>query len=113
MNNFVTVTKNGGEIAKCDEIGIKSLAYEIQKHKRGYYTVLYFKVAPSSIKEIERIARLNEDLLKFLTIRYNSKKEITLWEKITKPITPKVEEKAENDEDLESQKETKIETQTE
>ena len=108
-----TVTKNGGDVAKYDEIGIKSLAYEIQKHKRGYYTVLYFQVAPTSIKEIERIARLNEDLLRFLTIKYNSKKEIALWEKITKPITPKVEEKVENSEDLQPQEETKTETKTE
>ncbi len=91
-----TITKNGGEIAKVDELGIKSLAYEIEKNKRGYYTVSYFKAPPTSIKEIERIARLNEDLLRFLTVKYDSKKEVTEWNRITKPIkAPVIEAKVE------------------
>jgi len=74
MNEIIT--KNDGIVAKCDELGIKSLAYEIAKNKRGYYVVTYFQAPAVAIKEIERIARINEDLIRFLTTKYNSRKEI-------------------------------------
>ena len=46
--------KNGAEIVATENIGIKELAYEIEKCKRGYYYVIYFKAPANSIAEIER-----------------------------------------------------------
>jgi small subunit ribosomal protein S6 len=78
------ITSNGGEIAKVDEIGIRDLAYEIQKNKRGYYTIVYFKAPTSAVREIERNLRINENVIRFMTVKYENKKEIAQWEKSIK-----------------------------
>jgi len=82
-----SITANGGEIIAFDNVGSKKLAYPIDKNKRGYYGVLYFKTAPSSILELERLYRISEDVLKFMTVRYESKKEVKAFnEMVTKVI---------------------------
>jgi small subunit ribosomal protein S6 len=80
------ITANGGEIAAVDNIGIRDLAYEIQKNKRGYYTITYFTAPTSAIKEIERNLRINENVIRFLTVKYENKKEIAQWEKSVKEV---------------------------
>lgn len=74
-----TIEKNGGEIVACDDMGSKNLAYEIENNKRGYYFVAYFKGAPAGILEIERNYRINENILRFIFIKYENKKEIAAW----------------------------------
>ncbi len=76
------ITSNGGEIAATDAMGMRKLAYPIQKNERGYYHVIYYTVAPSAIAEIERRFRINENLLRFMTVKYENKKEITAWNKM-------------------------------
>jgi len=73
------ITSNGGEIAATNAMGMRKLAYPIEKNERGYYHVIYYTVAPSAISEIERRFRINEDLLRFVTIKYDSNREITAW----------------------------------
>jgi len=73
------ITKDGGEIVCRDAKGMKRLAYEINKHARGYFHIMYFKVAPTAIAEIERLYRINEDVLRFVTVKYDSKREVTAW----------------------------------
>jgi len=80
------ITNNGGEIAAVDNIGMRDLAYEIQKNKRGYYTITYFTAPTSAIKEIERNLRINENVIRFLTVKYENKKEIAQWEKSVKEV---------------------------
>jgi small subunit ribosomal protein S6 len=93
------ITSNGGEIAATNAMGTKKLAYPINKNERGYYHVIYYKTAPSTISEIERRFRINEDLLRFVTIKYDAKREIAAWEKLvekakTAPTAPAKEEVA-------------------
>ena len=73
-NNIV---KNGGEIVAIDDMGARNLAYEINKNKRGYYYVIYFKSPSNSILELERNYRINENIIRFIFIKNASKKEIT------------------------------------
>ena len=80
------IANNGGEIVKVDNIGMRDLAYEVQKQKRGYYTITYFKSPTSAIKEIERNLRINENVIRFITIKYEKKKEIAEWEKSIKSV---------------------------
>ena len=84
------LTSNGAEIVARDEMGTKKLAYPIQKNERGYFHVVYYTMAPSSIAEVERRFRINEDLLRFVTIKYDSKREVTAW----KELVAKTEKKA-------------------
>ena len=74
------ISKNGGEIETCLDMGMRNLAYEIKKNKRGYYYVIYFKAQPQLIKEIERNYRINENVLRFIVIKYENKKEQKAWE---------------------------------
>lgn len=84
------LTSNGAEIVARDEMGTKKLAYPIAKNERGYFHVVYYTMAPSSIAEVERRFRINEDLLRFVTIKYDSKREVTAW----KDLVAKTEKKA-------------------
>jgi len=60
---------NGAEVEKTDEIGDRDLAYEIKKRKRGKYALLVIKADPSKITVLDRIFKLNANLLKFLFVR--------------------------------------------
>ncbi len=102
------ITENGGEIAATDAMGMRRLAYPIQKNERGFYYVVYYTVAPSAINEIERKFRINENLLRFMTVKYESKKEVNAWNKMvekakaapaaqTTPAEEKSEEKKEEE----------------
>ncbi len=95
------ITSNGGEIAATDAMGMRKLAYPIQKNERGYYHVIYYTVEPSAISEIERRFRINENLLRFMTVKYDSKKEVTAWSKMVEKAkaapAPAAEEKKEEE----------------
>lgn len=94
------ITANGGEIVARDAMGMKKLAYPIEKNARGYFYVMYYKVAPSAIAEIERRFRINEEILRFVTMKYDTKREVAAWngmvEKTKKPaaVAEKKEEAA-------------------
>lgn len=77
------IEKNGGEIVACDDIGSRPLAYEIEKQKRGYYFVAYFKAPTDSILELERNYRINENIMRFIFVKYENKKEIAAWTKMS------------------------------
>ena len=79
-----TITSNGGEIATTDSMGMRKLAYQIDKNERGYFHIIYYSVAPSAITEIERRFRINEDLLRFVTIKYDTNREITAWNQLVR-----------------------------
>lgn len=74
------ITSNGGEIAARDTMGMRKLAYPIAKNERGYYHVIYYSVAPAAIAEIERRFRINEEMLRFVTIKYEKASEVRAWD---------------------------------
>jgi len=66
---FADLASNGVEVEKTDELGDRDLAYEIKKRKRGKYALLVIKSDPSKITVLDRIFKLNANLLKFLFVR--------------------------------------------
>ncbi len=85
INSIKTILENNGAtIASVKEIGIRELAYEIDKQKRGNYTICYFTAPTSLIAELERNYRINENVIKFMTVKYENKREIASWEKQSK-----------------------------
>ena len=91
------ITSNGGEIAATNAIGMRKLAYPIEKNERGYYHVIYYTVAPAAIAEIERRFRINEELLRFVTIKYDTNREQLAWTNLVEKAkkaseAPKAEE---------------------
>ena len=85
------ITSNGGEIAATDAMGMRKLAYPIEKNERGYYQVIYYSAAPSAIAEIERRFRINEELLRFVTIKYDTNREIKAWNGLVEKANKKAE----------------------
>ena len=63
------IKKEGGEVVSVDNWGLKNLAYRIKKNRKGYYVVLNISAPASAIFEYERLARLNEDIIRFMTIK--------------------------------------------
>lgn len=62
------VTGNGGEIVNEDRWGKRRFQYEINKIREGYYVVLKFKLNPESLDELNRVLKLNEDIVRYLLI---------------------------------------------
>ncbi len=85
------ITSNGGEIATTNTMGMRKLAYPIEKNERGHFHVIYYSAEPSVITEIERRFRLNEELLRFVTIKYDTNREITAWKELVKKAQKKAE----------------------
>lgn len=63
------LTDQAAEIYKLDNWGVRKLAYPIQKAERGCYVQTYFRAEPQVIAEFERRLRLDEKVLRFLTIK--------------------------------------------
>ncbi len=93
-NVKASIEKDGGEIVATDDMGMRKLAYEVAKTNRGYYTVFYFNANPAQIAEIERLLRINENVLKFMTVKYEKKKEIAAFEKMVEKAKNKKAPKA-------------------
>lgn len=85
------ITKNGGDIETCLDMGMRTLAYEVKKNHRGYYFVIYFRAEPSLIAELVRVYRINEDILKFIVIRYENKRERAAWQTLVDRANKKPE----------------------
>ncbi|WP_086233249.1 30S ribosomal protein S6 [Campylobacter devanensis] len=92
------ITKNDGEIASVVEMGTRKLAYKIDKYERGTYFVIYFKAPTQLIAELVRNLRITEEVIRFLPVKYENKKEIAAWDKLSKGqklTQPKKESKIE------------------
>lgn len=73
--------KESAEILATDDMGMRKLAYPVQKNNRGYYTVLFYKASGDTISELERNLKINEEVIKFLTIKYSNTKEMAQFNK--------------------------------
>jgi len=65
----------GGTIAKSEYWGVKSLSYRLRKNRKAHFTLMNLNAPPAAINEIERLERLNEDVLRYLTIRVDEHEE--------------------------------------
>ena len=63
------VKNNGGEVKSTEQWGLRSLAYKIKKNRKGHYVMFSIEAPASAIAEMERNMRLNEDVLRCLTLR--------------------------------------------
>ncbi len=69
------VTDNGGKILKTEQWGLRSLAYKINKAKRAYYTLLEFDAEGPVVIEMERLMRIDEDVMRKLTLKLDEPTE--------------------------------------
>ena len=70
VENLSEVLKReGGEVVKVDNWGLKNLAYRIKKNRKGHYVLLNIAAPAKAIFEYERLMRLNEDVIRYMTIK--------------------------------------------
>jgi small subunit ribosomal protein S6 len=65
----------GGKIAKTEYWGVKSLSFRMNKNRKAHFTLMNLDAPPAAINEIERQERLNEDVLRFMTVRVEELEE--------------------------------------
>ena len=63
------ITDNGGEVGKTEYWGVKGLAFRIAKNRKAHYSLMNLIAPPAAVAELERIQKINEDVLRVLTIR--------------------------------------------
>ena len=59
----------GGKVEKVEYWGVKSLAYRIKKNRKAHFSLLNIDAPPAALTEMERQMGINEDILRFITIR--------------------------------------------
>lgn len=65
----------GGKVAKREYWGLRSLAYRIKKNRKGHYILLNLDAPPAAVHELERTMRINEDVLRYLTVHVDALEE--------------------------------------
>ncbi|NCC21238.1 MAG: 30S ribosomal protein S6 [Alphaproteobacteria bacterium] len=63
------ITDRGGRVIKTEDWGLRSLAFRIKKNRKGHYVLIESDAPAEAVHELERQMRLNEDVLRFMTIK--------------------------------------------
>ena len=69
VEKFSNIINNDGKVESAEVLGKKKLAYEIKKNSEGIYVLINFEADPSSIKELERVYRITDEVIKFIVVR--------------------------------------------
>src|ERR1700761_1326751 len=69
------IAEQGGEIKKREYWGLRNLSYRMNKNRKGHYVLFNIEAPAPAIAELERTMRINEDVLRYLTIRVDELEE--------------------------------------
>ena len=70
VEHFTTIlADNGGSVVESESWGVKTMAYKINKNRKGHYAMLKSDAPAPAVKEMERLMRLHEDVMRILTIK--------------------------------------------
>ncbi len=77
VNNIVeeltgVVEKEGGQVVRVDNWGLKNLAYRIKKNRKGHYVLMNITAPANAIAEFERVMRFNEDIIRYMTVKVDA-----------------------------------------
>ena len=77
VEHFGTVlTDNGGQMVDSEYWGIKTMAYKINKNRKGHYSFMRSDAPATAVQEMERLMRLHEDVMRVLTIKVDAHAEL-------------------------------------
>jgi small subunit ribosomal protein S6 len=65
----------GGKVTKLEQWGVKSLSYRLRKNRKAHFTFMNVDAPAAALNEVERQERLNEDVLRYLTVRVEAHEE--------------------------------------
>ena len=69
ITKFSDLINNDGKVESVEEMGKRKLAYEIKKNSEGIYVLINFEANPTLIKELERVYRITDEVIKFIVVR--------------------------------------------
>ncbi len=69
------VAEHGGKVTKNEYWGLRSLSYRIRKNRKAHYSLLNIEAPAAAVKELERNMRINEDVIRYLTVRVEALEE--------------------------------------
>lgn len=77
LTNSLTevLVAGGGKITKNEYWGLKTLSYRIRKNRKAHYSLLNIDAPATAVAEMERQMRINEDILRFMTVRVDEHEE--------------------------------------
>ena len=76
VEHFSTVlSDNGGNVVESEYWGVKTMAYKINKNRKGHYAFLKSDAPAPAVQEMERLMRLHEDVMRVLTIKVDEHEE--------------------------------------
>jgi len=64
-----TITDQGGHIGKTEYWGLRNLTYRIRKNRKGHYALINIDAPAAAVHELERLLKINEDVMRYKTIR--------------------------------------------
>ena len=76
IEHFSTVLKdNGGNVLESEYWGVKTMAYKINKNRKGHYALMKSDAPSDAVQEMERLMRLHDDVMRVLTIKVDEHEE--------------------------------------
>jgi small subunit ribosomal protein S6 len=69
------IAEQGGKVTKKESWGLRNIAYRIKKNRKGHYTLMNIDAPAAAVAEMERQMRINEDVLRYLTVRVDALEE--------------------------------------
>ena len=76
IEEFSTVlSENGGSVVEQEYWGVKTMAYKVNKNRKGHYAFLKTDAPSAAVQEMERLMRLHEDVMRVLTIKVDGHEE--------------------------------------
>lgn len=69
------ITGQGGQVTKREYWGLRNIAYRMRKNRKGHYTLFNLDAPSAAVKEFERQMSINEDVLRYLTVRVDQLEE--------------------------------------
>lgn len=82
------IAEGGGEIVEVDEWGSRRLAYPLQKKRNGYYVNMYFRAPGTYIARIERALEIDDNILRYLTLRMDPKMVRAYKDQVKRTVLP-------------------------
>lgn len=69
LERFKGIIEASGTISNIDEWGMRKLAYEINYNTEGYYVVMDFEATPEAVKEMDRVAKISDKVMRHMIVR--------------------------------------------
>ena len=69
------VSEQGGQVTKREYWGLRNISYRIKKNRKGHYMLFNLDAPPAAVNELERNMRINEDVIRYLTVRVDALEE--------------------------------------